>query len=377
MKLWILAVSFWTVTGHAKPAWTGNMQELGKTLSQMIPELAESRPVTPATKRTLERGTRKLSRLVHIVGKTTSPPEADPTLAMVARLFERDLADAEAALKAGRVESARTELRQIAGYCIACHSRLDAGPSFPTLSLTPELESLTRLQRGELLAAIRQFDAALVEFEAIAGDALFAKRQPLEWSRAVRHGVMIAVRVKKSPDRAAKLVDLVSAVPARSGFSADVIPAWKKSLAEWKAEPPRTVNTEEGLYLEAVRLAEAGRALQKNPLDHVGDVYFLRSTATVHELLNRYPTGARAAEALLLAGTAYDLLDDRFLSPLSDMYYEACIRRAPHTDISARCYSHYETNVLFGYARATGAQVTDEMEKRMLELRDLAEKAEK
>lgn len=358
--------------------WNQKMQELKSTFSELLPELSDSRPITPTSKKQLEKSTKKLLELAHTInggpgskGGSPLPPEADPTIAYIADMFEREVKYAYSSLQSGHTAYAKAVLRTVSGYCIACHSRHDMGPEFPVMDPIAT-KNLPPMERAQLLAATRQFDGALEEFEKIVGDAAFAKKNEIQWGKAVRHAFTIAVRVKKDPVRALALMDQIALLPQLPGFYSGHIPAWKKSLQEWKEEQGKVFNTEEGLFMEAMRLTKAAKDMQEYPLDHSGDVLYMRSSAILHELLTKYPDGKRKSEALLLAGTAYDLLDDRLVSPLPELYYEGCIRNSPHSEIAEKCYSRFEQNVLFGYTGSGGTFVPEDVLSVMNELRNLA-----
>jgi hypothetical protein len=358
--------------------WNQKMQEMAKAFQDLLPELSDSQPITPATQKKLEKGTKRLLDFAHTInmGPDTKgnplPPEADPTIGFVSNLFEREVKHAYRALQSGHTAYARSVLRTMTGYCIACHTRHDRGPDFPTFDLNPKTASLTRMQRAELLTATRQFDAALDEFEAVVSDTNLAKARPFEWGRAIRNAFTISIRVKKDPDRTLAFMDKVLTLPELPGFYADNIPAWRKAILQWKSEQGKTINTEEGLFLEAARLSKEARDMQAFPIDHSADVLYLRSSAVVHELLTQYPRGRRTSEALLLAGAAYDVLDDRLISPLPELYYEACIRNSPHSEVAEQCHQRFEQNMFFGYSGSGGTFLPDDIKELMGELRKLA-----
>jgi hypothetical protein len=54
------------------------------------------------------------------------------------------------------------------------------------------------------------------------------------------------------------------------------------------------------------------------------------------------------------------------------MYYETCIRRAPHTGISEKCFQRYEANVYFGYTGSGGTSIPEDIAAVMKELKDLS-----
>jgi len=359
--------------------WNQKMQELGKTFSELLPELSDSKPITPASQKILEKGSKKLLDLAHTInmGSDTKgnplPPEADPTINFVSAMFEREVKYAHNAIKAGNTAYGKAVLRTMSGYCIACHTRHDRGPDFPGMDLAPKTSGLTPMEKADLLAATRQFEAALSEYENIVSDSAAASKNAIQWGRAIRNALNLIIRVKKDPARAVALIERVKAMPQIPGFYAGVIPAWSKSVTEWKEEGAKTFNTEEGYFSEAMRLSQKAKETQEYPLDHSADVLYLRSTAVLHELLAQYPDGKRTSEALLLAGSAYDLLEDRLISPLPEMYYESCIRRSPHTKIANQCLQRLEQNILFGYSGSGGTFIPEDVLSLMNELRKLSQ----
>lgn len=364
---------------HAKlKKWNEKMQEMSKTLSDLLPELSESKPVSLKSQKQLEKGAKKLMDLAHTInmGSDTKgnplPPEADPTIGFVSNLFAREAKYAYGALKAGHTAYAQATLRTMTGYCIACHTRHDRGPDFPAIHLDSKAASLPSLQKAELLTATRQFDAALDEWKNVIGDKVLSSTRPFEWGRAVRNALAISIRVKKDPDKTLTIMDQIVAMPNQPAFYVRNIPAWKQSILKWKAETANRVNTEEGLFIEAARLSKEASDVQQFPLDHSADVLYLRASAVIHDLLSQYPGGQRTSEALMMAGNAYELLEDRLVSRLPDLYYESCIRNSPHSGIAEKCFERYEQNVIFGYSGSAGIFVPEDIQALLNELRILA-----
>lgn len=359
--------------------WNQKMQELAKTFSDLVPELSDAKPITPSSHRKLEKGTKKLLELVHTInmGPDTKgnplPPESDLSIGFISNLLEREVKHAYAALKTGHTAYAKAVLRTTTGYCIACHSRHDKGPDFPKSGLSAKAEAaLSPMERAELLAATRQFDAALEEFEKIATDPSLARTNAIQWGKAIKHALNLSVRVKKDADRTLSFLDKVLALPQISGFYAAHLPIWRQDVLEWKNEGPKSLDTEAALFAEAKRLSELAQGKQRYPIDHAADVVYLRSSAVLHEQLSRFPHGKLASEALFLAGSAYDLLQDRLTTPLPELYYEACVRNTPHTKIAAECFQRLEQDVLFGYTGSAGTFLPADVQSALNELRELS-----
>lgn len=369
----------------AKPQWSAKMQELSQAMSVLLPETSSTKPITSKeSARKITAAAAKLKGLAHTINlspkdsKHPVPPDADPSIPFLSSLFEREVRHAYAALENGHVEYAKGSLRFVTSYCIACHTRTDQGPNFPSLPLGQAPNKLPPFEKAQLYAATRQFDKAFDEFKNLIGDKKFAKDKQLEWGRSVRQAFTIAVRVKKDPKLAMDVVQRVEGLKKSvPPLFREYVPAWRATVQQWQQEKPRTFNTEPELYEEAQRLLKAAKSVQKYPLDHSADVLFLRLSLVAHELLSRFPQGPHTSEALYLAGNSYDLLDDHLVSPLPDMYYEACIRRSPHSTVSEDCYKRYEANVNFGYTGSSGTAIPEDLKELLDELKKLAEPAAK
>ncbi len=373
----LISALLMTTSLRADEPWQKKMSELSDTLSAVMPDLVSQKPVTPKSLERLTKAAKKITEVAHQIkmgaqGKAAPPPDADPSISLLSSLFAREAQNAYHALKSGSPEFGKASLRAVTSYCISCHTRTDQGPSFPSLPLKTDVGKLNRMERAQLFAATRQFDKALEEFEGVISDPAIAAKRQLEWGRAVRHAFAIAIRVNQSPDRALKIVQKVESLPATPKLFQDFIGEWKKSILDWKKEGAKKFDSEEALFKEAQRLSVAAEATQKYPMDHSGDVLFLRLTLVAHELLTRYPEGKYSADVLLMLGNAYDVLDDHLMSPLPEMYYETCIRRSPHTSIAQKCFQRYESNIFFGYTGSGGTSIPTEVENIMKELRDLA-----
>ena len=365
-----------SVTFGAVRKWNQKMQELSKVLEAILPEILSAK--TGASKN-LEKNVKRLTELAHHtkpleVGQTKSlAPDADPSLAMFSNLFERETKRAYAALKNGSPEYAKMILRTTTTYCISCHTRTDSGPDFPLVSLPKSADKFPAFEKAQWFAATRQFDPALNEFSKVLSDPKIANGRQIEWQRAAKQSLAIAIRIKHDPDRALGLVDSALKAESVPVFFKEQLAAWKASIIGWKAEPAKTLKTDQDFYNELKRLVAAAKAQQRFPADHAADVTYLRASAVGHDLLALDPKGKFAAEAMLWVGTAYEILGDPVLWPLHEMYFEACIRQAPHTAIAGECFSRYETAVYFGYSGSGGVNIPGDAEKLIAELRTLSE----
>lgn len=377
LLLGIIAL-FCSESPAALKKWNQKMQAISSAFSEMLPEIVKSERASPESTKKIERGTKKMLELTHAIGKGgTPPPDADPTLGFVSNLLEREVKHAYRAIKAGHVEYAKGVLRHATGFCISCHTRNDQGPEFPTLELSPKVASLSQVEKAELLAALRRFDQALDEFEKVVGNAKLAKERPIEWGKAVQRAFMISTRVKRDPERTLAIANKVLGLQEIPAFYREYVSTWKQSAEEWKKSGEKKIESESALYKEASRLMEEARQKQAWPLDRSADILYLRASATVHDLLARFPKGEYSGKALLLAGNAYEVLEDRLASPLPEMYYEACIRQSPHSALGEECYLRLEQNVHFGYTGSGGVFIPEDAVKVLEELKTIATQTKK
>ena len=143
-------------------------------------------------------------------------------------------------------------------------------------------------------------------------------------------------------------------------------------MVDWKNEIPRQAITEEGLYSEALRLTAEAHRLQKYPLDRSADVIYLRASAALHHLLQVAPEGRHAGEAFLLAGLCYEVLKPLNLEELHEIYYEACIKKVPHSATAELCYHRYEESIYMGFTGSGGTDIPQDVKEKLGKLENLA-----
>lgn len=354
-------------------AWTQRMRALNKVLSELLPDItSDARFNDPGRRKRIEKNATELAGFAHDM-KGPTPPDADPSIALIADLFDSEAQRAARELKRGNRAYARSILRTVPGFCIGCHTRT-IGPesSSAAFQIMPKEPFASKLDEAEFFVATRRFDAALDDFERIIGDPAAAQGRQLEWERAVRHALAVSVRVKRDPVRARSIVERVIAAPNAPQFLKEDAVKWLDSVKDWQAEPTRQAVTEEGLYAEAARLAAKAREMQKYPADRAADIVYFRLSATVHDLLRQYPQGSHAAEGLMLLGVSYEALRDLDLWTLHELYYAGCIQKAPHTATAQICYRLYEQSVYAGYSGSGGLSLPQDAKGQLDRLKALA-----
>ena len=132
------------------------------------------------------------------------------------------------------------------------------------------------------------------------------------------------------------------------------------------------IKPDQELYTEAVNLLSTARSIQKFPMDHSADEIYTRLTLVAHDLLRRFPDSAYAADTMFLLGLSYEVLRERGHWTLHEVYYEACIRKAPHTQTAEKCFDQYEQAIYGSYTGSSGVSVPIEELKKLDELEILA-----
>ncbi|MGK5082494.1 hypothetical protein WDW37_04235 [Bdellovibrionota bacterium FG-1] len=357
-----------------KPHQNVVMIDLYQALAELVTDLSsDQRFLNPAHQARIEKNTKKIVLFAHNLKNSESgAADQDPTIQIVGELFADEAKRAYQSLKWGHKIYARELLRGMTHYCIACHTRTDRGARFSELSIKPTINNLRPAELGEFYAATRQFDRALTELQKVIESGETHNIRPNEWNNAVRQALAIAVRVKRSPELALKLVEQALQVKSSPFFFKQDAQAWRLSIQEWTQEPKRQPLDEEGLHTEAIRLLTKAHETQKYPADRTADIFYLRASSVVHDLLQKGPQSKYAAEAYLMAGICYDVLRPFGLGELHEIYFEACIRRASHSPLAETCYHHLQESVFEGFTGSAGTDIPEDVRQKLKLLEALA-----
>ena len=352
------------------PETTATMQKLYTTLSAILTDSScEERFCSKDNHDRVGEELKTLSTLSHnMKDKEFAGDKTDPTLSILSGYLNGEINAANSAFKAGKTEYARTIIHALPGTCIACHSRNNTGSQFEKLALEPSDALLKPIELAEFYAATRQYDRAEKGFLSIIDSEIIANNDPYTWEHAIQQGLTIAIRVKKDPALAKKIVDAGLAQKKSAFYVKDDLSQWKKSIQEWLKEPKTTAITEKGLYQEGMRLISDAHKLQKYPMDHSADVLYLRASSTYYDLIQFAPNGKHVSEALLMQGICNEVLIPRGFEDLHRLYYEACIKKTPHSPIAMDCYRRYERSTVQGYTGSAGTSVPEEVKQKLLDL---------
>jgi len=373
----VVALALISTTTAFATTWNRNMQTLFQSLQELLVLTVDDAKFNdPKNTARIESAAEAMMKGAHDVSKMRGKsPDLDPSVGIFSALLQDESRRAYEAYKSGHKEYARSLFKNMASACVACHSRTAAGSRLQWDFSAGFAQGLSQYQQAELLAAGRSFDAALTALEKVLTDFEMAKKRPYDWNRALRFALAISIRMERDPAKALALLEKTSKTPGTPQFSKLDMQDWIRSLTAWKAEKASGAvepSSEEGLNQEAKRLLGLARAAQRYPMDRAGDILYLRATSLLHQQLQVAPAGAKSSEAMLLLGLSYEVLRDFELWNLNEIYFEACIHRAPHTDTSETCYRKLEESVITGYTGSSGTDIPDGARKKLDSLRKMA-----
>ena len=349
--------------------WKQKMQGLYQSLSALLTDVcSDQRYYDPKNSTRIEREIKSISGFAHEVSKkSTESLQSDPTLPLFSGFLAQETSEAARSFRDGNLSYAREILRSLPGDCLACHSRNSLGPDFATLPLKPDAP-LKPWEQGEFYAATRQFDLAVETFQKVIRGSEKETPNPWDYEKTVNEALSIAVRFKRDPALAKSIVQSVLDKKDAPQFLKEDAAHWKKSLEDWEKEPKGEFKTEAGLHAEAVRLIALAKEGQAYSMDHSQDMIFLRASTILYDLVQKYPNGDFVADSLLMLGMCYEIVAPSHLENMHNIYYEACIERAPHTEVARTCYRRYERSTYLGFTGSSGTHLPQEVKNKLLKL---------
>jgi hypothetical protein len=359
-------------------AWQGKMSELSAALTDMIPDLfANSETETPAQIAGLNKKVEKLDAIVKnldpSLGHAVKAPDRDPALPFLAQQLRENIESANQSLKEGHTEYAKTVLRSSVSYCIACHTRSQTGPQFPIISAFSEtLKNASWIDRITFQAASRQFDPANQSVIDQLKTGLHKEVKSFDLQKAARIALAIGIRVKKNPEQGLVLAKAIIDSKQASAPLKDDARVWLKDLQAWQSEGQQKLKSDKDLIVAARKLIGVSEATDAPVWTPHSEVKYLRASVLMHDLLRQYPDSPLVAEALYLTGLSYDQLRDLGLYSLHEMYFRACIAKAPHSELAEKCFGRYRESITFGYTGSQGTMIPAGVEASLKALKENA-----
>jgi hypothetical protein len=361
-------------------SWSENMRSLMKTMSELLPLVHRKEEFQKAENRKfIEDSTEKLSKLSHNINSRSLPPETDPAIGFMAQQFAQDMQRTREALAFGQMEYARLSLRNITGYCIACHTRHGDGTKFPAQVFNSKVSNLNDMEKAEFYTATRQFDLATQFYQKALTDTR-APLKPLEWEQAAREALALEVRVKRSPEGTMLVIDDIAKSTKATGSIKEDAVEWRKAVTNWmeesgnrrtrllKVPPAKQIKLAEHLVASAQRR-------QKYPMDRAGDIEFLRASDILHTALSQGDLKDKEqAQALYLAGVSTEALRDLSFWTMHETLYELCVQKAPKSAFAKKCYQRLEASLTGSYSGSSGTNLPAEVAGKLRELKSKLKK---
>lgn len=343
-------------------------------LMNLQPYVADPKAFSdPKNRDDIQKNLDSMSGLQHVFPQKMADQE--PGLAAISGLFSDYLQDVQKSFKSGASGSfVRNQVRTMTGFCLSCHTRVGTNQSFADLQNKVDSSPLTEFQKAEFYAATRQFDKAIQAFDKFISRTPSGEFGYIELGRAVRETLSITIRVKQDAKATFYILEKLSSRKDLPEFFQRYVAEWKKDVTKWTQEKKRPKDmTATELMAKASSLIDQAGKRQLFAVDPAGDVSYLRATNYIHEALQKDPKGKFRGEALYLLGTCYDSLQDPLLWALDSLYFEACVREFPHTDVSKKCYRRYASKLYFGYTGSGGTFIPEDELKKLSELRKLSQ----
>jgi hypothetical protein len=350
-------------------ATRAEMREIFSALSDILPVCVSlDRLETPGARDTVRSGLAKIAAHADALAKHADGSQAE--LASRGEFLAGQARHAEARFAAGRAVDARFVALNLTESCVGCHSRLPSDKDAPfaaKLIDDSKLQDLSASERARLAIATRQFDRALDLYEAeltkpAATDGEFVRQPDL-----VEY-LIVAVRVKRDPERAATLLGKLEAQKSTP-------PDLRRSLGPWRS----TLRAEGKAVRETPSLArahafvDAGRRARPYQFSKAGLVDDLLASSVLHRLVEE-PALAKPdrAEAYYLLGlTDAQVSSSPWLSDAA-WYLESAIQTAPHSATARRAFDAYEDMTLLEWSGSAGTAIPDDVTRNLDRLRALA-----
>ncbi len=361
-----------TAVNSSGRSWSGQMQGMAEQLQELMPFVFSRAEFTDAENAKRIRGLLvDFEKSVELVPQHTGEVllGKDP---LVQFSIQRMRSNAQQAIKAfdeNHLEFSRHIVRENTGLCFNCHTTTQLGPenNFSTKAIPPTFR-IQPTEKAEYYVATRQFDRATHLLEQVLESTASWLDNPHEQVGAMRRYLAVQVRVKKDPADAALTIEKFLKNKKLPYFVATDTEAWLQGLHDWQKSLKRQV----GSYKLAQELLAKAAKKQTAGGYQAGYVEYLRASSLLHESLRGAKTAQQRAEIYRLLGDCYDTLSETGTWDLPEVYFESCVRAAPKTIVSQRCYKDFEKAIVMGYSGSAGVFIPKEERERLSELKTLS-----
>lgn len=358
----------------AGPAPTrSTMRDAFMSLTGLLP-LTSNRAALkdPKNAAAIADGLDRLAGLRHAFPE--DPKAQEPATAALSNLFARYAQDTRRRFEAGELEAVGLRVRTLTSLCFTCHSRERAPADFADVQQRLDGMTLAPLEKAQVLAATRQFDAALETYRGLLDTRPANERALLEYARALQDTMAILVRVKDDAKATAELLDALGQREDLPPFMRGTIAAWRADVTAWQKERFDAMKaTPDALYRRAQALVQKANGARTFLADERHDVAYLRASGYLNLALGKNPKLKTRGEALSLLGVCAGALKSPLLWDVDLLFFEACVRENPKTKLAKRCFQQLSDRVYLGYTGSSGTHIPEDELERLTELRGLAE----
>ena len=345
------------------------MDRIFEAISQLLPaSLDQQRFADPAGRDTLLHW---MDVLVDSAGELREHASGrDPGFEFLAMSLVSDVRQIRRRYSRGRYEESRFFLGHLTETCVACHSRLPSAdfPLAEKLLASIDLSQLTPTEKTRLQVATRQFDAALVTFEAIFRDPAVLPAH-MDMSGYFVDYLSTVLRVKQDLARASRALSGVLARADTSHYLKRNLRTWIRSLDTLAAQGEQEVSLERGRVL----IAKA-QSLNEFAADQEGLVYNLMASSVLHRYVDGVAEpGPKLAEAYYLLGVADAGSRRTFWVSQAEFYFETAIRADPKSATAEKAYALLEEYIVLGYSGSSGVHIPPDVQATLDSLRALIE----
>jgi hypothetical protein len=351
------------------PETQAAMKEIFAALQEILPRcLSPERFAAPGEREIVSAELAKIAARADALAKHTASTHAD--FASRGAVLAEDARRASARFASGRLVDARFVALHLTESCVGCHSRLPSDKDAPFAAKLIDdktLGSLSTVERARLAIATRQFDKALDLYEGELTGPSPGGGEVVHTPDLVEY-LIVAVRVKRDPKRAAALLEKLEKRPQTPPDLRREIGPW---LATLRAEG-KSVNEKPSLA-RARSLVEMGKRARAYPYSKAGLIDDLLASAMLHRLLEDPTSKApeRAETYYLLGLTDATVRSSPWLSD-AEWYLAKAIRTAPHSPIAMRAFEAFEDMTIQDWSGSAGTQLPDDVVAELDRLRALA-----
>jgi tetratricopeptide (TPR) repeat protein len=307
----------------------------------------------------------RLAAHAAVLGQHAAEPQ--PSVRLVGRALDRDARETLRMYDLGRFESAQFYLQQMTEYCVACHTRLPSPGDSPLSKEFIAKSALSRLpltERAILQMATRQFDEALVSFEAIFESP---ERASIDLLAPLTDYLVVCLRVKEDFDRPLPVLRRFAKRPDLWRYLRADVERWIDAL--------NTLGKrgwgEAGLESARQLIDEARRGILF-PADRHALVHYIVASSVLHRYVESHSNGnSGLSEAYYLLGLTETRIGRDYWFSQADFFLETSVRLAPDTESARLAYALLEEETILSYTGSSGTRLPVEVEQRLAELRRL------